>query len=139
MNPSLPLKFCIWPCFTSWLFSQSEHKIFYFSLKFNVEDLIYGPWTFWSSCDKDCGYGTMSRYRTCLNESQECDVEETKQEMNCNEFPCQIDGSKYQNLSWPNAIPAQDQKVLLNFLDDLSVVKFHKAFHYKGKQDSVTV
>ena len=70
---------------------------------FPKDDVIYGPWTFWSSCDKDCGYGTMSRYRTCLNESQECDVEKTRQDKNCNEFPCQIDGSKSSN-SWTDLV-----------------------------------
>eukprot|EP00111_Clytia_hemisphaerica_P010464 TCONS_00030562-protein len=55
-------------------------------------DLTYGPWTSWGSCNKDCGYGTKSRYRTCLNESKECEVDETQQQKNCNEFACPVDG-----------------------------------------------
>ncbi|XP_066928499.1 properdin-like [Clytia hemisphaerica] len=56
-------------------------------------DLTYGPWTSWGSCNKDCGYGTKSRYRTCLNESKECEVDETQQQKNCNEFACPVDGN----------------------------------------------
>lgn len=59
----------------------------------------------------------MSRYRTCLKDDDCGDgIEETKQEINCNEFPCQIDGSEYCVL--------YSKTILLEILTDKQFVLF---------------
>ncbi|CAD7963524.1 unnamed protein product [Amoebophrya sp. A25] len=58
----------------------------------NTRNCMWGEWTYWGSCTKECSGGTTTRYRHIEQMPSEdgtpCKAADALQVKSCNEFPC---------------------------------------------------